>query len=1049
MDQIVQKIQHSMWRLLAIQKMLLQHEGAVLNVGMRRLDNDNRDLSRTVRHLEEAHSNEKEERVYWKNRHSKLKVQSILFQELPKDAATNDNSALEKAKETEAYIKELQDEIAKRSENEANLEKRLQAVCNWAEDFSVAVDIRSPTKRICTPKENPSSYLLQDRLKQLRSNIEGEFKRLDTRIDDWKSVVEAAELAEHETMKNGRPSLSSPRYSLRDIADHHRLSPSSLLESGKGESVPREGSPLQMILDESLIELERQIFSERSASRRPSSTSTTSSTISFLDADDSDNASDDGAIADAHNEIRKLNAMVSELELRARHQEASVDNVKSTTTKFTAKGQVPKAYIAAKSTDKYSDILIHINNNRLVTISMATIARCRRGRRRGHAPRKNPYDTVIVYIEAIRAKGVSVQGKPLFPGTKRHLRWGEVITGGQDEGNELFGYTFRSTDKLVGIQGEHAKYTIGNKAVASGMYSRVYRATYGDNEECECACKHIYVLSREMTKEERENITHEINLLKSMQHENIVRFIDVAQEQYDYYIFTEMIHGTTLHDHYIYQRNIFTELETRNIFQQICEAVNYLHHRGIVHRDIKSENVMVTDDGRVKLIDFGLARTTSSNEVLSNRCGTRAYMAPEADQSEECNNGYGKAVDVWSLGVLLFRMLAGVYPFEEEHSVTGDISQQSSVAITDQTGVERMDKESPSSQPSTKYYDRDWRQFVDREETRSPDVKSLLEGMLTIDPSRRLTIQGVLRSDWMRMIDEELAKFDRAVPNYGEFSGARPSSGTGPNSATNDDEKPWGELNIVPGSMKVAPRKIILAKEKYWIGRNSQADIRVGSHRGVSQMHCMIFKKQNDLPEDSDLSVEQRRKEEIIMVADGSHNGTYVNLMKVDHGKAVQIVDGDILGLVVPFTRDPDNLQDNWFNESLKYQVTLYSKLSENFNPAKRRYEACEDIPERNKTRVLEARNRGSQWGELVDEDDPTKKYALAGSPISIGRDRKWDGMYPYIENKSAKNATWVSNQRLYGRVQLRNNDVIMLALDKGDSKKAAYTIKFQRFRRE
>ncbi|KAG0077757.1 Checkpoint kinase 2, partial [Podila epicladia] len=568
------------------------------------------------------------------------------------------------------------------------------------------------------------------------------------------------------------------------------------------------------------------------------------------------------------------------------------------------------------------------------------------------APRKNPYDTVIVYIEAIRAKGVSVQGKPLFPGTKRHLRWGEVITGGQDEGNELFGYTFRSTDKLVGIQGEHAKYTIGNKAVASGMYSRVYRATYGDNEECECACKHIYVLSREMTKEERENITHEINLLKSMQHENIVRFIDVAQEQYDYYIFTEMIHGTTLHDHYIYQRNIFTELETRNIFQQICEAVNYLHHRGIVHRDIKSENVMVTDDGRVKLIDFGLARTTSSNEVLSNRCGTRAYMAPEADQSEECNNGYGKAV-------------------------------------------------------------------------------------------------GVLRSDWMRMIDEELAKFDRAVPNYGEFSGARPSSGTGPNSATNDDEKPWGELNIVPGSMKVAPRKIILAKEKYWIGRNSQADIRVGSHRGVSQMHCMIFKKQNDLPEDSDLSVEQRRKEEIIMVADGSHNGTYVNLMKVDHGKAVQIVDGDILGLVVPFTRDPDNLQDNWFNESLKYQVTLYSKLSENFNPAKRRYEACEDIPERNKTRVLEARNRGSQWGELVDEDDPTKKYALAGSPISIGRDRKWDGMYPYIENKSAKNATWVSNQRLYGRVQLRNNDVIMLALDKGDSKKAAYTIKFQRFRRE
>ncbi|KAG0040891.1 hypothetical protein BGZ82_006764 [Podila clonocystis] len=316
MDQIVQKIQHSMWRLLAIQKMLLQHEGAVLNVGMRRLDNENRDLSRTVRHLEEAHTNEKEERVYWKNRHSKLKVQSILFQELPKDVTTNDNLALEKAKETEAYIKELQDEIAKRSETEASLEKRLQAVCNWADDFSLAVDIRSPTKLTYTPKENPSSEHLQDRLKQLRSNVEGEFKRLDTRVEDWKSVVEAAELAEDEAMKNSRLNASSPRYSLLDIANHRRLSLSNLSTSRNGESVPREGSPLQMVLDESLIELERQIFSERS---RPSATSTTtSSTISFLDADDSDNASDDGAIADAHDEIRKLNAMVSELELRAR-----------------------------------------------------------------------------------------------------------------------------------------------------------------------------------------------------------------------------------------------------------------------------------------------------------------------------------------------------------------------------------------------------------------------------------------------------------------------------------------------------------------------------------------------------------------------------------------------------------------------------------------------------------------------------------------------------------------------------------------------------------
>ncbi|KAG0040892.1 calcium calmodulin-dependent protein kinase type 1G [Podila clonocystis] len=546
-------------------------------------------------------------------------------------------------------------------------------------------------------------------------------------------------------------------------------------------------------------------------------------------------------------------------------------------------------------------------------------------------PRKNSPGIIIVYIESIRAKGVSVQGKPLLPGTRRHLRYGEVVTGGQDEGNELFGYTFRSTDKRNEVQGEHAKYSIENKPVASGMYSRVYRATYGDNEECECACKHINVLSREMTKEERENIAHEISLLKSMHHENIVHFIDVAQIEYEYYIFTEMIHGTTLHDHYIYQRNIFTELETRNIFQQICEAVNYLHQRGIVHRDIKSENVMVTDDCKIKLIDFGLARTTSSNEVLSNRCGTRAYMAPEADQSEESSNGYGKAVG--------------------------------------------------------------WLEYT----LSKKRIRQIVVG-------RNANTRSLQALHDTKRVEVRLDANDRR------------------------------------GAGKVRRR-------------NSQADIRVGSHRGVSQMHCKIYKKQDDLPEDSHLPVEQRRKKEVIMMADGSHNGTYVNLMKVDHGMACQVVDGDVLGLVVPCSRDYDNLQENWFNEPLKYQVTLYSKMPEIFNPAKRRYETCEDVPEKNKTRVMESRDRGTQWGELVDEDDPTKKYALAGLQVSIGRDRncviEWDGLYPYIENRSAKNDTWVSNQRVIGRVQLRNNDVIMLAREKGDSKKAAYTIKFQRSRRE
>ncbi|KFH65879.1 CAMK protein kinase [Podila verticillata NRRL 6337] len=674
---------------------------------------------------------------------------------------------------------------------------------------------------------------------------------------------------------------------------------------------------------------------------------------------------------------------------------------------------------------------------------------------------KKSTDT-IVHIEAVREKGVFVQSKPLFPGSRRHLRVGDTVAGSQDEGNELFYYTYRYTnsEEPQVIYGEHASYNLEDY-LDSGMYSQVYRALSNTGEEC--ACKLISLLSREMNDEEKENIPHEINLLKSMDHKNIVRFIDVAEAPYKFYIFTEMIHGTTLQKYTAGNNDYHSELEARHIFEQICQAVNYLHQQGIVHRDIKSENIMLTEDKRIKLIDFGLARTISSKEVLTNRCGTRAYMAPETDQSDD-SNAYGKAVDVWSLGVLLFRMLSGIYPFtfDDEHHVNGDASQQSSMAITDQRNVERIEKDGPSSQSRTPY-DRDWRPFLDRQKVkRSPDVRLLLEGMLSKDPSKRLTIQSVLRSDWMRMIDEELAKFDKQVPNYGEFSGA------GPSTATNTDEEPWGELNIVPGSINMAPRKIILTKEKYWIGRHSQADVRVGPHRGLSLMHCMIYKKQDEFPEDMHLPADERRKKEVIMVADGSHNGTYVNLLKIGHGMATQVVHGDVLGLVVPQGRDPENLQGNWFNESLKYTVTLKTKLPETFNPAKRRYESCDEVPENNKTRVMETRSRGPKWGDLINVGDPTNRYDLAGSLITVGRDRlatilveghkfvsrahcviEWDGMYPYVESTAPKNPTWVAGQRVEGRVQLRDNDVITLAQQKGDSEYLAFRITFERPRRE
>jgi serine/threonine protein kinase len=166
-------------------------------------------------------------------------------------------------------------------------------------------------------------------------------------------------------------------------------------------------------------------------------------------------------------------------------------------------------------------------------------------------------------------------------------------------------------------------------------------------------------LSEEQAKQFRERFIHEAKLAGKLMHTNIVTVYDAEEEGEQSYIAMEYVNGKTLEE--IIQKSIeYTPAQKLNIIIQICEGLNYAHKNGIVHRDIKPGNIIVTKDGHPKITDFGIAKAVaSSTTVLGTILGTPGYMSPEQIT--------GKAVDhrtdIFSLGTVFYEFLTGEKPF--------------------------------------------------------------------------------------------------------------------------------------------------------------------------------------------------------------------------------------------------------------------------------------------------------------------------------------------------------------------------------------------------
>eukprot|EP00056_Hartaetosiga_gracilis_P006417 m.96511 g.96511 ORF g.96511 m.96511 type:complete len:983 (+) comp12468_c0_seq3:152-3100(+) len=163
----------------------------------------------------------------------------------------------------------------------------------------------------------------------------------------------------------------------------------------------------------------------------------------------------------------------------------------------------------------------------------------------------------------------------------------------------------------------------------------------------------------------RDNLQREGNLLRLIDHPNVIKLIEIFENDDVYCLVTEIATGGELLD-YIVSHDTLTEKEARKFTRHMIRAITHLHRLDIVHRDLKTENLLLDHDFNLKVADFGLSNSIAGKTTLTTMCGSPAYTAPELLGGKE----YGKPVDVWSIGINLYAMLTGKLPFSSDNVTT-------------------------------------------------------------------------------------------------------------------------------------------------------------------------------------------------------------------------------------------------------------------------------------------------------------------------------------------------------------------------------------------
>ena len=210
----------------------------------------------------------------------------------------------------------------------------------------------------------------------------------------------------------------------------------------------------------------------------------------------------------------------------------------------------------------------------------------------------------------------------------------------------------------------------------SGRYEVLKRVGSGGMADVYMAKDHklnrnvaVKVLKSEYVEDEKflKKFETEAQAVARLSHPNIVNIYDVGMEDGINYIVMELAEGITLKE-YIRKKGYLSPKETVEISTQIASAISHAHKNHIIHRDIKPQNILVSDTGIIKVTDFGIAKATSSNTVPSTATamGSVHYISPEQAKGRFCD----EKSDIYSLGITMYEMVTGHVPFDHENGVT-------------------------------------------------------------------------------------------------------------------------------------------------------------------------------------------------------------------------------------------------------------------------------------------------------------------------------------------------------------------------------------------